>query len=229
MQVGVFRPDVPGVVRRPANVGRRGVAFDAKIECVEEWNDARRSSAGRQTRRQCQVGRPDTLVEGLSSRAVEMRALVPIEVEVDLAGLRRTQVVALIVIADVLAAEVDTVDAVAGSRGQPDIRERTRPEIAIFIELGQVLPILIGRAVAHLVAIALRIVEETAIADLHVTVEPPQRWGLTRRRSLQWYVGRLSLHAGHRPCHTAQQCADHVCLDQSDPFHLPRPLTKLSH
>src|ERR1035441_9429033 len=57
-------------------------------------------------------------------------------------------------------------------------------------------------------------------ANLDVAMEPPVGHRLGSRR-LHWkVVGRLSLHAGQRPCGTAQQRTDQTCPNQPDsPFH----------
>src|SRR6476660_3386192 len=88
-----------------------------------------------------------------------MRRLVPDEIEVMLAGFRPFEIITLVVIADVLAAKIDLVEPIPASGGHPDVRERSRAQVAVFIKFRQ--------------AIALRVVEEETPADLNAAVKPP--------------------------------------------------------
>src|SRR3974377_1851147 len=96
--MGIFTLEVPSVVRGPTNLSRTGVASDPEIGLIEKWGKLRNvwvwatgrtGSHTRKTKRQRQVGASDTLIESLRTGAVFMRCLIPVEVKIELAGLRR--------------------------------------------------------------------------------------------------------------------------------------------
>ena len=127
---------------------------------------------------------PKSLIEGLRASAVKMGCLVPVEIEVVLTGLRRFQIIVLVVIADILAADVDLIKAISASGGQPELTEWPRSKVAIFVKFGQALLAEISRA------IALRIVEEETSANFNSPVEPPIRYWLNGGRRLHRKVAR---------------------------------------
>src|SRR3974390_2957174 len=97
--MGIFSLDIPGIVRGPTNWSRTGVASDAEIGLIEKWKKFGNVwvysvglSNGRHTRktkRQRQVRASNALIESLRTGAVFMRCLIPVEVEIELAGFRR--------------------------------------------------------------------------------------------------------------------------------------------
>ncbi len=240
LHVGQVGPDIPGIGRRPPIFHRRRIAANADIGRRPEAISRRHHRGGgicpaRATGRKRLEASPGPEPGGLRAGAVEMGRLVPTEVEVLLAGLGKVEVIILIFIADILAAEIDLVEAIPASGSQREIGERSRPDVAVFVVFGQAL--LVGErdrgdgqifvGVNRRLAVALRVVEEIASADFNEATEPPIGHGIGLNRRLQRDVRggcHLSQRDGQNPSPAAQHRTDQACPRQSDsPLHC-RPL-----
>ena len=146
-QLGIVRLDVPGIGWGPTVVDRCGISVNAEIGRVEKRINMCRNRTATScdiAGRQCQVCGSDPLIESLRVCAVEMRGLIPAKVEVLLARLGKVEVVALIAVANVLAAGVDLVEAVLASGRHHEIGKRTRLDVAVFVVFGQAILAQIG-------------------------------------------------------------------------------------
>ena len=88
----------------------------------------------------------DAAMERLRAGAVDVRGLVPDAVEIPLTGFRDVQIISLVAVADILAAGVNLVEAVARSGRQPEVAERARLDPAVLVVLGQAVLTEVSRA-----------------------------------------------------------------------------------
>src|SRR5262249_40165921 len=99
-----------------------------------------------------------------------------------LAGLGPVELVGLVGVADVLRPAVVLVEPVLAAGGEPAVAERAGGQVAVLVELGQAVA-----GAASLAAVALRVIEEAAAADLEVGLPPPAF--LDDDRGLDRHVG----------------------------------------
>jgi hypothetical protein len=80
----------------------------------------------REARREGQRIGAYAVVEGLGARAVEMGRLIPLEIEVVLAGFRQLVTIILIAVADVAGPSVDLVQPITAAGRPIAVQERPR-------------------------------------------------------------------------------------------------------
>src|SRR4029079_16074048 len=89
-----------------------------------------------------------------------MRGLIPLEIEIVLAGFGCIEPIILIAIADVLTADVNLIEAVPASRGHPAVPEWSRLDGAVLVVFSEtVLPQVVQ-------SVPLRIVDKEEAAHI---------------------------------------------------------------